>query len=291
MVNWFSDWQHCIFFSINQTAMTETQNPFLPVISEKKFYELWEATRTEVNDHDDEVYKFFKPYIQSIPKLALGEYYWQIFNNAQPYPKILVADGAVNKLTPTDAAGLLKASAEEFFSYYYPADLLETLTFVNMIFTKLLSMDPANRKNFNITIYARVRNSQGAYLWNSLQYPALYFDETGNLKYGMALYTNVHHLMKPDAVPMMTVLDSTQPDHQVFTYYTSLNKTGVPLDFPNTTKREKEIIALLSRGMSSKQIADTLALKKNTVDNHRQRLLKKFQVRSSAELVIKAMTP
>lgn len=271
--------------------MVNKDSSMLPVISEKKFYELWEATRTEFNEQDVEVYKFFKPYIQSIPKLALGEYYWQIFNNAQPYPKILIADGAVNKLTPTDAAGLLQASAEEFFSYYYPADLLETLTFVNMIFTKLLSMEPAKRKNHNITIYARVRNSGGVYLWNSLQYPALYFDKSGNLKYGMALYTNVHHLMKPDAVPMMTVLDASHPDKQIFTYYTSLNKSGVPLAYPNTTPREKEIIAQLCQGKSSKQIAGHLGIKKNTVDNHRQRLLKKFGVKSSAELVIKAMTP
>jgi DNA-binding CsgD family transcriptional regulator len=32
-----------------------------------------------------------------------------------------------------------------------------------------------------------------------------------------------------------------------------------------------------------------LGITKNTVDNHRQRLLKKFGVTSSAELVIKAL--
>ena len=43
------------------------------------------------------------------------------------------------------------------------------------------------------------------------------------------------------------------------------------------------------QGKASKQIADILGITKNTVDNHRQRLLKKFGVHSSAELVIKAM--
>jgi DNA-binding NarL/FixJ family response regulator len=57
---------------------------------------------------------------------------------------------------------------------------------------------------------------------------------------------------------------------------------------PHVTKRESEIIALLSQGKSSKQISDILNISKNTVDNHRQNLLKKFDVTSSAELVIKA---
>jgi DNA-binding NarL/FixJ family response regulator len=58
--------------------------------------------------------------------------------------------------------------------------------------------------------------------------------------------------------------------------------------YPNITKREREIVALLSQGKSSKQISEILFISKNTVDNHRQNLLRKFDVNSSAELVIKA---
>jgi DNA-binding CsgD family transcriptional regulator len=266
-------------------------DPYLPIISQNRFFELWNATKTNTNDDQNEIYNFFKPYIESIPKLALGEYYWQIFNNAQPYPKILMAEGAVHKLTPTNAKGLIEAKAEEFFLYYLPNDLLETLTFITMYFNKLFALKPEKRGNFNITIYARIKNNEGAFLWNSLQYPALYFDESGSLKYGMALYTNVHHLMKPDAVPMMTILDSSQPENQLFTYYSNKNLTGIQLNYPNVSSREKEVIAQLCNGKSSKQIAYNLGIKKNTVDNHRQRLLKKFGVKSSAELVIKAMIP
>jgi RNA polymerase sigma factor (sigma-70 family) len=57
---------------------------------------------------------------------------------------------------------------------------------------------------------------------------------------------------------------------------------------PKITNREREIVTLLSQGKSSKQISDILNISKNTVDNHRQNLLKKFEVTSSAELVIKA---
>ncbi len=264
------------------------ENHTLQPISQKGFYDYWESTRTAVFQDKNTVFNFFKPYVDTIPRLALGEYYWQIFNNAQPFPKILMVHGAVEKLTPTDAEGLKNMSIESFFSFFYPDDLKQTMTFISKAFEMLFALDNEKRTNFNMTVYTRVKNHEGNYMWNSLQYPALYFDKNGNFLYGLALYTNVHHLMKPDAEPMMTILDTTHKTHQVFTCYSPTNQLGIKKAYPNVTKRESEIIALLSQGKSSKQISDILNISKNTVDNHRQNLLKKFDVTSSAELVIKA---
>jgi DNA-binding CsgD family transcriptional regulator len=258
-------------------------------ITQQRFFKLWEETWTQNIEDENKIYNFFKPVIESIPLLALGEYYWQIFYNAQPFPKILMAEGAVDKLTPLNAEGLVKASVEEFFSFYQPDDLTHTLTFLSKIFRLIIDDEPQKRKNYNITIYARILNSEGVYAWNSIQYPALYFDENDQFLFGMVLYTNVNHLMRADAEPIMTVLYSDQPDNQKFTHYSLNNIEGVQKNYPHVSQREKEIIVLLSKGNSSKQIADILGITKNTVDNHRQRLLKKFDVKSSSELVIKAM--
>lgn len=51
------------------------------------------------------------------------------------------------------------------------------------------------------------------------------------------------------------------------------------------TKREREIIRMLMDGMSSKQIAQTLQISPNTVNNHRKRLLGKTGCNNSMELV------
>jgi DNA-binding CsgD family transcriptional regulator len=261
----------------------------LQTISPKQFFENWRTTMTTDVQDSQAIANYFKPYVETIPRLALGEYYWQIFNNAQPFPKILMVQGAVEKLTPFDAEGLMNASIEEFFSSFYPEDLKQTMTFVTKIFEILFALDAEKRKNNNLTVYARIRNGEGHYAWNSLQYPALYFDETGHFLYGMALYTNVNHLMKSDAEPMMTILDTTNKTNQVFMCYSPLHELGVQKTAPIVSKREREIIALLSQGKASKQISDILGITKNTVDNHRQRLLKKFNVTSSAELVVKAL--
>jgi len=51
------------------------------------------------------------------------------------------------------------------------------------------------------------------------------------------------------------------------------------------THREKDILSLMVRGLSSKQIADKLDISENTVANHRKNMLSKTGAHSSAELI------
>lgn len=49
------------------------------------------------------------------------------------------------------------------------------------------------------------------------------------------------------------------------------------------TEREKQVLILIAQGMLSKNIAETLSISKNTVNRHRQDILKKLQVGNSIE--------
>ena len=49
--------------------------------------------------------------------------------------------------------------------------------------------------------------------------------------------------------------------------------------------REREVVACLAQGMSSKQIARMMNLSPRTVDMHRGRLLRKLGVHSTAQLL------
>ena len=51
------------------------------------------------------------------------------------------------------------------------------------------------------------------------------------------------------------------------------------------TKRELQILDLLSRGMSSNEIAAELFISHNTVDFHRRQLLKKSDSKNIADLI------
>lgn len=54
---------------------------------------------------------------------------------------------------------------------------------------------------------------------------------------------------------------------------------------PSLTKREKEILKLISEGKSTKEMAENLFLSFLTVQNHRQNILNKLQVKNVAQLL------
>lgn len=51
------------------------------------------------------------------------------------------------------------------------------------------------------------------------------------------------------------------------------------------TEREREVLQLVVKGYTSKQMADILCLSPRTVDHHRAKLLKKFKMKKTVDLV------
>lgn len=56
-------------------------------------------------------------------------------------------------------------------------------------------------------------------------------------------------------------------------------------EVPQLTRREKEILALISDGMTTPQIAEKLSLSQLTIETHRRNLLQKFEVNNVAALI------
>jgi len=56
-------------------------------------------------------------------------------------------------------------------------------------------------------------------------------------------------------------------------------------DMPRLTARETEVLRLVARGLTAKQIAARLVLSHRTVENHVQNTLRKLQLHNRAELV------
>jgi DNA-binding NarL/FixJ family response regulator len=67
--------------------------------------------------------------------------------------------------------------------------------------------------------------------------------------------------------------------------YRRLAAQDVPSDGPRLTERETEVLRLVAKGLSYKQIADRLVLSHRTVQNHVQNTLGKLQLHNRVELV------
>lgn len=59
-------------------------------------------------------------------------------------------------------------------------------------------------------------------------------------------------------------------------------------NLPSLTKREKEVLSLIVKQMSSQEIADQLFLSLRTVENHRYNLFQKLSVKNVAGLVTRS---
>ncbi|MFI6812662.1 response regulator [Nonomuraea sp. NPDC050328] len=67
--------------------------------------------------------------------------------------------------------------------------------------------------------------------------------------------------------------------------YRRLAAQPAPAEGPRLTDRETEVLRLVAKGLSYKQIADRLVLSHRTVQNHVQNTLNKLQLHNRVELV------
>ncbi len=61
------------------------------------------------------------------------------------------------------------------------------------------------------------------------------------------------------------------------------------VELGDLTPREKEVLELVSKGNSTKQVADILGISIRTVESHRINMLKKLKANNTAELIKKAI--
>ncbi|MDX3102392.1 response regulator [Nonomuraea sp. NPDC051941] len=67
--------------------------------------------------------------------------------------------------------------------------------------------------------------------------------------------------------------------------YRRLAAQPAPAEGPRLTERETEVLRLVAKGLSYRQIAERLVLSHRTVQNHVQNALRKLQLHSRVELV------
>lgn len=56
-------------------------------------------------------------------------------------------------------------------------------------------------------------------------------------------------------------------------------------NLPDLTKREKEVLQLISEGLTNNQIAEKLFISPSTVDTHRKNMITKLEVNNTASLI------
>jgi len=91
---------------------------------------------------------------------------------------------------------------------------------------------------------------------------------------------NAIRVVKDNRTYVTPQLASEVTDEMISAYRDRKNLPIVQL-----TSREKQVLRLVVKGHTSKQMADMLCLSPRTIDHHRAKLLKKFKMKNTVDLV------
>jgi DNA-binding CsgD family transcriptional regulator len=159
----------------------------------------------------------------------------------------------------------------------HPEDLTLLMRAGLQFLAQTLARPPEQRKDFKMFAEYRTLGAQGAYVRAIEQQSVLELDPDGN------------------AWLALSVLDlAPESDLEGPFRCRLLNwRTGDLYRFPPPaesgadllTMREREILQLISKGLVSRQIADVLYISVNTVNTHRQRIIRKLDVSSTTEAI------
>jgi DNA-binding CsgD family transcriptional regulator len=163
----------------------------------------------------------------------------------------------------------------------HPEDML-LLMEAGIHFTRLaLSFEPERRRDLKFYADYRTRGPCGDYMRVVEQQSVLENDPAGNVWLALSVLD-----LSPDPDPergfLCRLLNSRSGELFLFPPRV---ESGVDL----LTVREKEILALVSKGLVSHQIADLLYISVNTVNTHRQRIIRKLDVSNTSEAIRYAM--
>jgi DNA-binding CsgD family transcriptional regulator len=224
----------------------------------------------------------FHPLIQNFESMAIGRNFWFILDF--PKGQNCASGGDVEHLTPFTHKVFSSLSQLELHEATHPEDLNKVLAFSRFWIEMFDRYDYEVMCDLNVTLFFRMLNVTGKYYWIMVEYPEVILDNRNKIVYGLVLVTDVSHI-KSHGEPMMNILYKKKFICQQFI---CLNKNNLPkpkLVTSVLTRREMEILKLVTKGHGSKQIASLLYISNKTVDNHRQNMLRKTGCRSSSELV------
>lgn len=230
--------------------------------------------------------KIFNPIIQQFDSFNYSNSFWYIGDFSKG--GIVAAGGEFNENSPLTAKEWLGLNPMGIGELIHPLDKLKMQSFVVYIAEYFSQLSEADREKIKPSFVFRMRTRNHTYSWRIMHYPKLVYDGMFP-HYVMCSISDFEFLLK-DPKCAMYINDKREGKHEM--YYcdeelVSLKK--IEKTHP-LTDREIEVLALLKKGLISKEIANQLGISKNTVENHKQNMYSKLGFRKINELINYAAT-
>ena len=175
---------------------------------------------------------------------------------------------------------LIDADEDFIYRRIHPEDLVDKRMLELKYFEQVEAINPEERLKYHALCRIRMRNAEGAYIYINNLTKILCNTPNGSMRLVICTYEISPNQEPIRGINPRIVNNATGEVRQLSLYeerYTILSK------------REKEILQLISKGALSKEIADRLHISIHTVNTHRQNILQKLSVDNSMEAVQTAM--
>lgn len=174
-----------------------------------------------------------------------------------------------------------KRASEEGFSYFFslmhPDDVPMVIDTTTRAVEFMNGIPPDERQDYKTVFEHRLKDSKGNYTRFLQQEAVLELDLKGNIWL------------------IIIIMDVCPNQQETKSFQRSMMniKTGKGLQFyeicsdtdTGLSHREVEILGFLDKGLMSKEIADRLFISINTVNNHRQNIIRKMGLTNTSEAI------
>ncbi len=202
---------------------------------------------------------------------------WDFKNETYAY----VSDNVINVLGDPPCDFLQNGFAHSL--KYFPEshrkifieNILPTITHIIDIH---IDSDQTKELRFSYSTKLKVHNNELRWFLHQL---SIIETKEGMPAIGLKVVSDIHDIKKDNSIDLIVSIKNKNGNFESL-----FNETFHPgSDTLNLSTREKEILALIANGNSTKKIAERLNISENTVNNHRKNMLNKTDSASSHNLV------
>lgn len=241
--------------------------------------EIWD-TYPGVGKEKKEILK--KPPIERVigEMFSMGEFYYYVLNLTNStlshhHENILRLHGLKN----------YPETLKEVIDLVHPDDIPFVIKAEQTAIEKMLEIGIRHQLYLKSSYCFRMKTASGNYELFHHQAIHTLEDEDKKLIQAINIHTNIHYITHQNPYTVLISGISPRNDfHQI--------KINSPLLVDSLltelTRREKEILSLIAKGYSGKEISEILILSEHTIRTHRKNILKKTNSRNSKELLKKA---
>ena len=209
---------------------------------------------------------------------ALGNHFYFLMNLAEM--KIDYVSHSI-----LDVLGITKenTSVEKLLALWHPSDLKKMSFKEDLIINFFYNhIPPIDMLHYKVSYLNRLKDANGNYKKILHQSTALAISDDHKVVYTFCIETDLTHLKIPMSDTITFLGINGRPS-----YYSDDMKTIKPLTKKSTnlSRREIEVLSQISKGKSSKMIANNLNISLHTVNTHKKNIMNKSNADNITELI------